>query len=120
MSGLFAPKEELRDALAAAGEATGERLWPLPLFDFHREQLKGEVADLRNINSPDQGGGSSAGAAFLSHFVGEKVDWAHLDIAGTAWGGMNRDWVGGPQGSGVGVRLLVHWLEARAFAGERG
>jgi len=120
MSGLFAPRERLRDELQAAGEATGERLWPLPLIDVHREQLKGEVADLRNINSPDQGGGASAGAAFLSHFV-EDVEWAHLDIAGTAWGGLNRDWVGGPQGSGVGVRLLVHWLEARAAADrERG
>jgi leucyl aminopeptidase len=110
LSGLFATSDGLRDALCAAGEEVGERLWPLPLFDFHKEQMKGEVADLRNINSPDHGNGATAGAAFLSHFVGD-TEWAHLDIAGTAWGGRDRDWVGGPQGSGVGVRLLMRYLE---------
>ncbi|MEO6708763.1 MAG: leucyl aminopeptidase, partial [Planctomycetota bacterium] len=58
---------------------------------------------------------SSAGAAFLSYFVGD-TEWAHLDLAGTAWGGINRDYVGGPQGSGVGVRLLLRWLENRSKA----
>jgi leucyl aminopeptidase len=75
--------------------------------------MKGEVADLKNINGDGAGNGSSAGAAFLAHFVG-NTEWAHLDIAGTAWGGLNRDYVGGPQGSGVGVRLLLRWLEERA------
>ena len=75
--------------------------------------MKGEVADLKNISAPDLGAGSTAGAAFLSHFVGD-TEWAHIDIAGAAWGGRNRDWVGGPQGSGVGARLLVRWLENRA------
>jgi leucyl aminopeptidase len=111
-SGLFASTEELRDALIGAGEEVGEALWPLPLADFHKKQMRGEVADLRNINSPDQGAGSTAGAAFLAHFVGD-TEWAHIDIAGAAWGGRNRDWVGGAQGSGVGARLLVRWLENR-------
>jgi leucyl aminopeptidase len=57
------------------------------------------------------GAGSSSGAAFLSNFV-EDTEWCHLDIAGTAWGGSNRDWVGGPTGSGVGARLLYRYLEA--------
>ena len=57
--------------------------------------------------------GSSAGAAFLSHFVG-KTPWVHLDIAGTAWGAEERDYQGGSGGTGVGVRLLVRWLESRA------
>jgi leucyl aminopeptidase len=112
-SGLFATTDRLRDDLRAAGEEVGERLWPLPLMDFHKEQMKGEVADLRNINSPDHGNGATAGAAFLWHFVGD-TEWAHLDIAGTAWGGMNRDYVGGGSGSGVGPRLLVQYLSTRA------
>ena len=113
LSGLFASTDALRDQLVAAGEDTGERLWPLPLLDYHREAMKGQFADLKNISGGDMGAGSSAGAAFLASFVGD-VEWAHLDIAGTAWGGSNRDWVGGPLGSGVGTRLLVRWLEARA------
>jgi leucyl aminopeptidase len=58
------------------------------------------------------GAGSSAGAAFLAHFAGD-VEWAHLDIAGVAWGGSARDWTGGPMGSGFGARLLLRWLETR-------
>ena len=112
MAGFFPTSERLRDELVAAGEETGERLWPLPLLDYHKEQMKGLYADLKNISGGDMGAGSSAGAAFLAPFVGE-TEWAHLDIAGTAYGGSARDWVGGPTGSGFGARLLVRWLETR-------
>ncbi len=112
LSGMFASTEKLRDELAAAGEETGERLWPLPLLDVHKDAMKGTYADLKNISGGDLGAGSSAGAAFLAPFVGE-TEWAHLDIAGTAWGGASRDWVGGPLGSGVGTRMLLRWLETR-------
>ena len=112
-SGLFATTNELRDDLVAAGEEVGEALWPLPLTDFQKDWMKGEVGDLKNIHNPDQGAGSTAGAAFLSHFV-SHTEWAHIDIAGAAWGGRNRDWVGGSQASGVGPRLLMRWLENRA------
>jgi leucyl aminopeptidase len=111
-SGLFATTEALRDELVAAGAEAGEELWPLPLRPFHKEALKGEVADLKNIAAGDVGAGSTVGAAFLAHFVGD-LEWAHLDIAGAAWGGRNRDWVGGSMASGVGPRLLHAWLEGR-------
>ena len=52
---------------------------------------------------------STAGGAFLSHFVGD-MKWAHLDIAGTAWGVDDRDYQGGTSGTGVGVRLLTDWI----------
>jgi len=111
-AGVFATSAKLRDELVSAGEETGERLWPLPLTDVHKEAMKGSFGDLKNISGGDLGAGSSAGAAFLAPFV-KDVEWAHLDIAGTAWGGTNRDWVGGPMGSGFGARLLVRWLETR-------
>lgn len=109
LSGMFATTDALRDALTEAGEATSELVWPLPLMDFHKEQMKGEVADLRNINMPNHGNGSTSGAAFLSHFVGD-TEWCHLDIAGAAWGARERDYVGGAQGTGVGTRLLMSYL----------
>jgi len=112
LSGMFASSERLRDSLTAAGESVGEKVWPLPLLDLHKDQMKGTVADLRNINMRSHGNGSTSGAAFLCNFAGER-EWAHLDIAGTAWGTMDRDWVGGPQGSGVGTRLLLQYLEDR-------
>ena len=101
--------EPLIQSLVEAGKATGEEVWPLPLLDCHKKHMKGQVGDLRNINT-GQGAGSTAGGAFLSHFTGD-VRWAHLDIAGTAWGTDKRDYQGGPTGTGVGVRLLAHWVE---------
>ncbi len=113
LSGCFATSTELRDDLIAAGEATQELVWPLPLLDLHKDAMKGDTADLKNIGSSDLGAGSTQGAAFLAHFV-EDVEWAHLDIAGTAWGGRDRDYTGGSQGSGVGVRLLMEYLARRS------
>jgi leucyl aminopeptidase len=115
LTGVIGTDTGLIDEIVAAGKATGEQCWPLPLLDQHKEQMKGTVADLRNINS-GQGAGSSAGAAFLAHFVA-RTPWAHLDIAGSAWGTEERDYQGGSGGTGVGVRLLVHWLEQRAARG---
>ncbi len=112
LTGIFPTSDKLRDDLLAAGAEMGELCWPLPLLDCHKEQVKSKVADLRNINS-GQGNGSTAGAAFLAGFVGD-IEWCHLDIAGTAWGSVERDWVGGPTGSGVGARLLIEYLETRA------
>ena len=114
VTGMFASTDELRDQLTAAGADVAERVWPLPLMDEHKKNLEDGPADLRNICTPDMGGGSIAGAAFLSFFVGDSAEWAHLDIAGTAWGAKSRDYVGGSGGTGVGARLLVRWLERRA------
>ncbi len=112
LTGIFPNTDSLRDQLVAAGLACGERCWPLPLLDVHKEQMKSTIADLRNINSKSHGNGSTAGAAFLSHFVGGR-EWAHLDIAGTAWNALDRDWTGGSLGTGVGVRLLLEYLAHR-------
>ncbi|NOT28896.1 MAG: leucyl aminopeptidase, partial [Planctomycetes bacterium] len=112
LSGVLGNDRALQDELVAAGQATGELVWPLPLLEQHKEHMKGTVADLKNINA-GQGAGSSAGAAFLSYFVA-KTPWAHLDIAGSAWGVDERDYQGGSGGTGVGVRLLLRWLEERA------
>ncbi len=111
LTGMVATSDELARALVAAGDETGELVWRLPMIDNHKDHIKGTIGDLRNING-GQGAGSTAGAAFLSHFVGD-VEWAHLDIAGTAWGQDDRDYVGGSGGTGVGVRLLINYLENR-------
>ena len=109
LTGVMGNDQALIDALVASGEETSEAVWPLPIVDFHKKDMKGEVGDLRNISSPGTGAGSSTAGAFLSNFVGE-IPWAHLDIAGTAWGASDRDYQGGPKGTGVGVRLLLDYL----------
>jgi leucyl aminopeptidase len=110
LSGVMGNDQSLIDALVASGETTSEAVWPLPIIDFHKKDMKGKVGDLRNISSPGTGAGSSTGGAFLSYFAGD-TPWAHLDIAGSAWGATDRDYQGGPMGTGVGVRLLVEYLE---------
>lgn len=109
LTGMFPTTKKLGADLTKAGERTGEHVWELPLFDCHKDQMKGAYSDLRNINQ-GQGNGSTTGAAFLSYFVGEGIDWCHLDIAGAAWGSLNRDYRGGKSGTGVGVRLLLDYL----------
>jgi leucyl aminopeptidase len=111
VSGMFATTDRLRDALLAAGEETGEKVWPLPLLQAFTDNIKAGPADLRNLCTPNMGGGSSAAAAFLQQFVGD-TEWSHLDIAGTAWGQGARDYTGGSGGTGVGARLLVEYLRS--------
>lgn len=112
LSGVMGNSPALLDQLVAAGKATGEQVWPLPILPFHKQEMKGTVGDLRNISGPETGAGSCTGGAFLSYFV-DDIPWAHIDIAGSAWGAGDRDYQGGSAGTGVGVRLLVNYLENR-------
>lgn len=112
LSGCMGNDKALEQALVAAGDQSGELVWPLPLLDVHKGHMKGTVGDLKNLNG-GQGAGSTSGAAFLLNFVGD-IPWAHLDIAGTAWGADDRDYQGGSQGTGVGVRMLIEYLRHHA------
>jgi leucyl aminopeptidase len=109
-AGLMTPEDDLARELIAAGEATGERVWRLPVWDEYRENLKSEWADMKNT------GGRSAGtinaAVFLKEFVPEGVPWAHLDVAGVAH--FEKEQSGWPAGaSGFGVALTMEFLKKR-------
>lgn len=102
-AGLFANDEGWCAAVDAAGAASGERLWRLPLDPEYADRVKGLFADL--TNSPeDRKAHPISGAEFLHRFVGD-VPWAHLDIAGVGWD-LGKPWAA-KGGSGFGVRLLV-------------
>jgi leucyl aminopeptidase len=101
-AGVFSNDDELTGKLVAAGQATGEKLWRLPMGREYDKQLKSDIADMKNIGG--RPGGSITAAQFLARFVNEKP-WAHLDIAGTAWA--TKDQPVWPKGAtGFGVRLL--------------
>ena len=105
-SGLFANKDALARELLAAGEESWDRAWQLPLWDDYNEQLKSNFADVANIGG--RAAGSVTAACFLSRFTG-KYDWAHLDIAGTAWrSGKDKGASGRP------VPLLTSYLMKKA------
>jgi leucyl aminopeptidase len=108
-SGLLGNDQRLADALKRAGESSGERLWQLPLWDEYGENMKSDIADLKNSGSRDAG--TTKAAWFLKQFVG-ATHWAHLDIAGTAWLDKSRPYC--PKGAtGVGVRLLIEYLRGK-------
>ena len=102
-AGLMASDDDWAQAVQDAATSTGELVWRLPLHPDYAKALESETADLMNVNE-NRKAGSIVAAQFLQRFTGD-VPWAHLDIAGTAWG------AGRPYtpkgGSGFGVRLFV-------------
>jgi leucyl aminopeptidase len=108
VAGLLSNNDELQARLQAAAEDSGERVWPLPLWDSYLEPMKSEVADLKNVDG--RKGGAITAAIFLKQFVPEGVPWAHLDIAGCAWENKGTALV--PKGAtGMGVHLLTRLLQ---------
>ena len=105
-SGLLGNSDALANDLLAAGQNADDRAWRLPLDEDYGELLKSPFADVANVGGRD--GGTITAASFLSRFVG-KTEWAHLDIAGTAWTvGSNKGGTGRP------VPLLVEYLLQRS------
>lgn len=105
---IIGTDDMLVNDLIAAGEATGEQLWRLPLWKDYQKLMEGTFADLVNIG-PEREAGTITGAAFIREFVGD-TPWAHLDIAGTAYGVKNKPYLDSKYATGFGVRLFMHWL----------
>jgi len=105
-TGMFSNHDSLAREIEHAATASQDRVWRLPLWDDYQQQLDSNFADIANIGG--RAGGSITAACFLSRFT-KKYDWAHLDIAGTAWkSGKDKGSTGRP------VPLLVHFLVNRA------
>ncbi len=105
-TGLFSNKDGLARDLLEAGEEANDRAWHMPLWDDYQDLLKSPFADMANIGG--RYGGAISAACFLSRFT-KKFEWAHLDIAGTAWkSGADKGATGRP------VPMLTHYLLQRA------
>jgi leucyl aminopeptidase len=101
-AGLYCNNDELASRLIAAGEATGETVWRMPIGKGYDKMIESKFADMKNVGG--RHGGSSSAAMFIKRFVGD-TPWAHLDIAGTAMSSKDTD-INHSWGSGWGVRLL--------------
>jgi leucyl aminopeptidase len=105
-SGAMGNNPALMDALKSAAETAGEKVWQMPLYDAYRQQLKSDIADMKNTGG--RPGGALTAAIFLKEFV-DEAPWVHLDIAGTATAETGAHLAKGP--TGVMVRTFVQLAE---------
>jgi leucyl aminopeptidase len=103
MSGLFCNNQQLCDEIIAAGQAVGEKFWPMPLDDEYAEQIKSDIADIKQTGG--RPASSVTAAKILEHFV-DDTPWAHLDIAGTDLSDTRRSYQE-KGATGVAVRTLA-------------
>ncbi|MDP9252743.1 MAG: leucyl aminopeptidase, partial [Chloroflexota bacterium] len=110
-TGLFGKPDTFVETVRGVAGAAGDRVWPMPLTDEYKDEIKGEVADIRN--SAGREGGAIKAAAFLWAAVEDGTEWAHLDIASVDWSDKDRAYSPrGPQGPAV--RTLVALAESLA------
>ena len=110
-TGMFCNHEALAADLEQCGTYTGDRVWPMPLWDDFQSQLDSNFADVANVGG--RAGGAITAACFLARFASD-YRWAHLDIAGTAWStGSNKGSTGRP------VALLTQYLINRSLPGSQ-
>ncbi len=109
-AGLISSDQELIKTLQEAGNASGDRVWPMPFFEEYFDWMDGSISDLSNMNTKGKGGeaGAIMGAVFLSHFV-TTTRWAHLDIAGSAYWAVEGDYLQ-KGGTGSGVRVMLYYF----------
>ena len=104
---LFSNNQNLANQLFRVSQTTGERVWQLPLYDEFEKELKSDIADIANLGSRPTCGASTA-AKFLQYFTEDHPNWAHIDIAGVAYG--DSEYSSHKAGTGYGVNLIVEYL----------
>lgn len=108
-AGLFAGDAALQDALLAAAGSSGERLWPMPMYAEYMDEIKSDMAEVKNQAA--RTGGVAASAKFIEHFT-EGYPWAHLDIAAMTWTQSDANPLTPKGATGYGVRLLVELAQS--------
>jgi len=106
VSAVLGADQRLIERILDAGARVGEHLWQLPLVEEYRENLKSNMADIKNITSNRHGGVITA-ALFLKEFIGE-ASWAHVDLS-SVWASAEKDYRT-PGGTGEGPRWLLEWI----------
>ncbi len=105
---LLSNNDDLANAILASGQKTGEKTWRMPLWDDYKDMMKSDVADIKNLSSAPVAGAITA-AKFLEEFIDGHTSWAHLDIAGVAFG--DSEYSSMKSATGYGVQLLVDFIE---------
>lgn len=111
MAGMFCNDDSLIKSLKKSADKTGERLWPMPVFDEYLDEMLSDIADLKNLNSKP-GAGAITAAKFLQEFTHNHPSWAHLDVAGVVM--TDNDFSKQRSATAFGVLLLKDWIESIA------
>ncbi|MGM0945568.1 MAG: leucyl aminopeptidase family protein [Bacteroidota bacterium] len=105
---LFSNDDNLSQDIQEAGKLIGEKTWPLPLWEAYAKEMESEIADIRNYHGKPLAGAITA-ATFLQAFTHKHPSWAHLDIAGVAFG--DGEFSKTKSGTAFGVHLLLKFIE---------
>ena len=105
---LFSNNETMSKKLQEVGDSIGERLWQLPLWDVYKQDIESDIADVKNFSGKPVAGAISA-AKFLEYFTDEHPAWAHLDVAGVAFG--DDEYAKSKHATAYGVHLLTKFIE---------
>ncbi len=112
VAGIMGNDMNVVDKIKQIAEDVGEKMWPLPLWDFYLEDLKSDIADIKNVGN--RGAGTITGAMFLKQFVSDDIPWVHIDIAGPAWA--EKPWFHMPKGAtGFGIRTFLEIIKCWEF-----
>ncbi|MFQ6611498.1 MAG: leucyl aminopeptidase [Fidelibacterota bacterium] len=109
-TGILGTDQKLLAAVKESSRNTGEKVWELPLWDEYLEQVKSQIADVKNTGARGEAG-TIAGAAFLKAFVNNGIPWVHFDIAGTAWGSRNLPYHSKGSATGEVIRLVLDLIK---------
>jgi leucyl aminopeptidase len=110
-SGIMGSDRSLVASILEAAGVAGEKMWELPLYPEYREHIRSDIADVKNTGI--RWGGAITAGLFLQEFVRPDLPWAHIDIAGPAFGDKEYSYIG-KGGTGAGVRTLIRYLKNRA------
>ncbi len=109
-TGIMGTDQKLIKKVKNSSKNTGEKVWELPLWDEYCEQIKSEIADIKNIGAVRQAGTIAAGA-FLKEFVDEEIPWVHFDIAGTAYNQKEKSYTYKKGATGATIRLILDMVQ---------
>jgi leucyl aminopeptidase len=109
-TGIMGTDDKLIKRVKNSSKNTGEKVWEFPLWDEYCEQIKSEIADIKNVGAAREAGSIAAGA-FLKEFVGEEIPWVHFDIAGTAYNNKESSLTYKKGASGVIIRLVLDMIQ---------
>lgn len=108
VAGLFSNNDELAEKLYHAGQTSNEKCWRLPIWDHYTDDMKSDIADIKNLSSRPVAGAITA-AIFLKEFINDHPAWAHLDIAGVSF--TDNEYGTMRNATGFGVRLLLDYVK---------